>query len=264
MTNGQFAQSRASLFRAHRTNLDRNSFSKKRSIQRFVSRKRSDGCDEDDDVFETVECAVFRNFKNEPKARGGTEEEGDGDRSSLFGEYAEDIRDMLVSCGYRTLLKRKTMERETTGGAKLRMADDVVLVCAFGIAKRIGKDGRKGKKLIGLGILETDQSTVAIIDYIYVDLSKCRSEIERAFAESVKKFMIQSACEKLWNEDKICDIGARVCADEVTLYKNCEFDFERDGAVYQRLIIKDEDSLKSSLVFQVNEHKLKEILLLEY
>ena len=98
MTNGQFAQSRASLFRAHRTNLDRNSFSKKRSIQRFVSRKRSDGCDEDDDVFETVECAVFRNFKNEPKAR---EEEQKKKEMVIVHRCSASTRKIFETCSFR-------------------------------------------------------------------------------------------------------------------------------------------------------------------
>ena len=75
---------------------------------------------------------------------------------------------------------------------------------------------------------------------------------------------MQSVCERLYNGDHICDVGARVKYEDAMLFALCDFDDERDGAKYQRFqngsLGGGKGELKLEMMDHVNEDGLREML----
>ena len=104
-------------------------------------------------------------------------------------------------------------------------AHSSVIGCTFG--RRRNED-----TLLAVGIISTDCATAGVIESVMVDGASCGGDA--AYIDNVKRFLIQSACERLYNADNICDLGAKVKREDAMTFEMCDFDDERDGAKYQR------------------------------
>jgi len=152
--------------------------------------------------------------------------------------------------------KKKKEETTTTmmsrGKAKTMVATtrSSVVCCTFGRRRKKKKDDLT---LLAVVVVSTDCATVGVIESVMVDECSCGNDA--MYIENVKRFAVQSACERLYNADNICDLGARVKYEDAILFAACEFDDERDGAKYQRF---RGGELKRKM--DVNEEGLKKLL----
>ena len=126
-----------------------------------------------------------------------------------------------------------------------------VVCCTFG--RRRKKKKEDDLTLLAVVVVSTDCATVGVIESVMVDECSCGNDA--MYIKNVKRFAVQSACERLYNADNICDLGARVKYEDAILFASCEFDDERDGAKYQRF---RGGELKREV--DVNEEGLKKLL----
>ena len=134
-------------------------------------------------------------------------------------------------------------------------AHSSAICCAFG-RKRDDEE----EYLLAVAIISTDCATVGIVESVMINASACGNDL--LYVENVKRFAVQSACERLYNGDHICDVGARVKYEDAMLFALCDFDDERDGAKYQRFQNgsgggKGGEALE---MMDVNEDGLREML----
>lgn len=135
-------------------------------------------------------------------------------------------------------------------------AHSSAICCAFGRKRNDNEE-----YLLAVAIISTDCATVGIVESVMVNASACGNDL--LYVENVKRFAVQSACERLYNGDHICDVGARVKYEDAMLFALCDFDDERDGAKYQRFKNgsgKGGGELKLEMMDHVNEDGLREML----
>lgn len=135
-------------------------------------------------------------------------------------------------------------------------AHSSAICCAFGRKRNDNEE-----YLLAVAIISTDCATVGIVESVMVNASACGNDL--LYVENVKRFAVQSACERLYNGDHICDVGARVKYEDAMLFALCDFDDERDGAKYQRFQNgsgKGGGELKLEMMDHVNEDGLREML----
>ena len=150
--------------------------------------------------------------------------------------------------------KEETTMMMSRGKAKTMVATtrSSVVCCTFG-RRRKKKKEEDDLTLLAVVVVSTDCATVGVIESVMVDECSCGNDA--MYIENVKRFAVQSACERLYNADNICDLGARVKYEDAILFASCEFDDERDGAKYQRF---RGGELKREM--DVNEEGLKKLL----
>ena len=160
-------------------------------------------------TFERVFSIVKRPFaRNEPTTR---EEE------KMWKRKEREVVDFV-----------REFHEEKPDGKKAEImlrAHSSVIGCTFG--RRRNED-----TLLAVAIISTDCATAGVIESVMVDEASCGGDA--AYIDNVKRFLIQSACERLYNADNICDLGAKVKREDAMTFEMCEFDDERDGAKYQR------------------------------
>ena len=160
-------------------------------------------------TFERVFSIVKRPFaRNEPTTR---EEE------KMWKRKEREVVDFV-----------REFHEEKPDGKKAEImlrAHSSVIGCTFG--RRRNED-----TLLAVGIISTDCATAGVIESVMVDEASCGGDA--AYIDNVKRFLIQSACERLYNADNICDLGAKVKREDAMTFEMCDFDDERDGAKYQR------------------------------
>jgi len=135
-------------------------------------------------------------------------------------------------------------------------AHSSAICCAFG-----RKRNDEEEYLLAVAIISTDCATVGIVESVMVNASACGNDL--LYVENVKRFAVQSACERLYNGDHICDVGARVKYEDAMLFALCDFDDERDGAKYQRFKNGSLGGGKGEaleMMDHVNEDGLREML----
>jgi hypothetical protein len=135
-------------------------------------------------------------------------------------------------------------------------AHSSAICCAFGRKRNDDEE-----YLLAVAIISTDCATVGIVESVMVNASACGNDL--LYVENVKRFAVQSVCERLYNGDHICDVGARVKYEDAMLFALCDFDDERDGAKYQRFQNgsgKGGGELKLEMMDHVNEDGLREML----
>ena len=135
-------------------------------------------------------------------------------------------------------------------------AHSSAICCAFGRKRNDNEE-----YLLAVAIISTDCATVGIVESVMVNASACGNDL--LYVENVKRFAVQSACERLYNGDHICDVGARVKYEDAMLFALCDFDDERDGAKYQRFQNGSLGGGKGEaleMMDHVNEDGLREML----